>query len=254
MFAKIKPRGIHMVIPKVALLIPTDFSSAESTALANSLKKQRFVVLGNNKICVAAKMNDRLFSAIAKSKVVVKDIWVGKLTEKRIKSLPEELRQLSIFWNIYCDQGEKGVEEATVSRSLRQAGFEIKGDRVYDLTERKFVGDKIVKNKGEKSAGNWTLNQSWNWYPVPVFGFLGIPIGHFAVVHLTSSASVVCTSISAKIKGPHHDAYRKVNNAKSASTNSTGFIPFWEVTNNVVLTSKGSYGGNNKTLTTTLTV
>ena len=239
---------------KVALLIPTDFSVAESTALAKSLRKERFVVLGKNRICVAVKLNDRLFSTIAKSKVIVKDLWVGKLAEKRIKSLPKELRGLAVFWNIYCDQGEKGVEKSIVSRSLKQAGLVIKKGRVYDLTRKKFIGGKIVEKKGEKSVGNWTLSMAWNWFWIPVFGPFGIFLGHYAVINLTSSASVVCTYISARIYGPHHYAYGRVQNAKTASAASTGFIPFWEVSNNVTLASNGSYQSNVKNLTSTLTV
>ncbi len=243
-----------MAPTKVVLLVPVQFTDAESTALANSLKKQRFVVLGKNRICVAVKMNEKLISAIANSKIVVRDIWMGKLPEKRIKALPEEVKRLSIFWNVFCDQGEDGITQAVASRSLKQAQLAIRNDRTYDLAAKKFVGTKIVRKSGQKSVGNWTLKQYWNWFPLPAFGPFGIPIGHFAVINLTSSASVVCTYIEAKIQGPHHYLYRRVKNSKSVSISSCGFIPFWEVTNQVALTSKASYQGGVKQLTTKLTV
>ncbi|MBN2086198.1 MAG: hypothetical protein JW748_13345 [Anaerolineales bacterium] len=243
-----------MAISNVTILIPAQFTDAESTALANSLKKQGLVVLGKNRLCVAVKKNEKLIRAIATSKVVVKDLWLEKLPEKRAKALPEEVKRLAIFWNVFCDQGDKGVEQAAVSRTLKRAQLAVRNDRIYDLAAKKFVGSKIVRKSGKKSVGNWTLTQLWNWFPIPIFGPFGIPIGHYAFINLTGKASVACDYLEGKIQGPHHYNYLKLKKVKSVSVAASGFIPFWEVVNQVVLTSKGSYQGITKSIRTTLTV
>jgi hypothetical protein len=236
------------------MLIPSMLSSAESNALARSLKKKRCVILGKSRLGVVAKMNDRLFGAIAKSPVGVRDIWMGALGRKRLKNLPEELKRPAIFWNLYLKQGSGGVPAGAALRSLKEARLALRKNRVYDLKRKTFVGPKIARKEGKVTISRWGLSQGWTWYAIPVVGPFGIPLGHEAVIKLSSYANVVCSSLSAAIGGPHINISHTARNARVITVNGACYIPIWEVTNKVRLTSNGTYNGQSRSRTTTLTV
>lgn len=243
-----------MANSKVAIIVPEGSGTAGLRKLSRQLTNNGVRSLGHNKLVHAVERSEALYEAFAAGKLSATDLWTDVVPTRKVRALPQNLQRGALAWNDLVKQGSRGLERSAINRTLKAAKLELRGERVYDLVGKKEVGKPTTRIRGEKSVGNWTLNQIWNWFPIPIVDWLGIYWGHYAVVNLTSKASVACQLIRAEITGPHHGALSIAFNSRQVAASSNGFIPFWEVTNRVSLKSTAYYGGQSKTVRTNLTV